>query len=50
MRYVNAAEIMDEIAATSPTFAGVSFAALDAAGSMQWPVTTAAPHGTPIRV
>jgi formate dehydrogenase major subunit len=47
MRYANASEIMDEIAATTPTFAGVSFAALDAEGSMQWPVTTAAPHGTP---
>jgi formate dehydrogenase major subunit len=47
MRYRNAAEIMDEIAATTPTFAGVSFAALDAAGSMQWPVTAAAPTGTP---
>jgi formate dehydrogenase major subunit len=38
---------MDEIAATTPTFAGVSFARLDAEGSMQWPVTEAAPHGTP---
>ncbi len=38
---------MDEIAATTPTFAGVSFAALDAAGSMQWPVNDAAPLGTP---
>jgi formate dehydrogenase major subunit len=47
MRYENAGQIMDEIAATTPTFAGVSFAALDAVGSMQWPVTAAAPHGTP---
>ncbi len=47
MHYANAAEIMDEIAATTPTFAGLSFAALDAEGSMQWPVTAAAPHGTP---
>jgi len=38
---------LDEIAATTPTFAGVSFARLDAEGSMQWPVTQAAPHGTP---
>ena len=38
---------MDEIAATTPTFAGVSFDRLDAEGSMQWPVTEAAPHGTP---
>ncbi|GAA1478038.1 formate dehydrogenase subunit alpha [Nocardioides aestuarii] len=47
MHYDSAAEIMDEIAATTPTFAGVSFARLDAEGSMQWPVNDAAPHGTP---
>jgi len=47
MSYASAAEIMDEIAATTPTFAGVSFARLDAEGSMQWPVTDTAPHGTP---
>ena len=47
MDYAAASEIMDEIAATTPTFAGVSFAALDAAGSMQWPVNDAAPLGTP---
>ena len=47
MHYASAAEIMDEIAQTTPTFAGVSFARLDAEGSMQWPVTDAAPHGTP---
>ena len=33
MRYANGAEIMDEIAATTPTFAGVSFAHLDEVGS-----------------
>ncbi|MFK5690738.1 formate dehydrogenase subunit alpha [Ornithinimicrobium sp. LYQ92] len=47
MGYASAAEIMDEIAATTPTFAGVSFARLDAEGSMQWPVDDAAPQGTP---
>ena len=47
MSYASPAEIMDEIAATTPTFAGVSFARLDAEGSMQWPVTDVAPHGTP---
>jgi formate dehydrogenase major subunit len=47
MSYDSAAQIMDEVAATTPTFAGVSFAALDAAGSMQWPVTEATPNGTP---
>ncbi len=47
MHYDSAAQIMDEIAQTTPTFAGVSFASLDAEGSMQWPVNDAAPHGTP---
>jgi formate dehydrogenase major subunit len=47
MGYPDAAAIMDEIAATTPTFAGVSFARLDAEGSMQWPVNDRAPHGTP---
>ena len=47
MHYNTAAEIMDEIARLTPTFAGVSFKHLDAAGSLQWPVTAAAPEGTP---
>lgn len=47
MHYDSPAQIMDEIAATTPTFAGVSFARLDAEGSMQWPVNEAAPTGTP---
>jgi len=48
MSYPDAAAIMDEIAATTPTFAGVSFERLDREGSMQWPVNESAPHGTPI--
>ena len=48
MHYENAAQIMDEIALTTPTFAGVSFAQLDRAGSVQWPCNAAAPDGTPI--
>jgi formate dehydrogenase major subunit len=47
MSYDSPAQIMDEIAATTPTFSGVSFARLDDEGSMQWPVNDAAPHGTP---
>ncbi|HET7761118.1 MAG TPA: formate dehydrogenase subunit alpha [Phycicoccus sp.] len=47
MSYDSPAQIMDEIAATTPTFAGVSFERLDTEGSMQWPVNDAAPHGTP---
>ncbi len=48
MDYANGAEIMAEIAATTPTFAGVSFARLDELGSIQWPCNADAPDGTPI--
>ncbi len=48
MSYRDPSEILDEIAATTPTFAGLSFARLDAEGSMQWPVPDAQSHGTPI--
>jgi formate dehydrogenase major subunit len=47
MSYNNEAEIMDEIAATTPTFAGVSFDLLDEVGSVQWPCNEKAPLGTP---
>lgn len=48
MDFASAADIMDEIAALTPTFAGVSFAHLDAVGSVQWPCNEAAPLGTPV--
>ena len=48
MKYDSAAEIMDEIAALTPTFAGVSFALLDEIGSVQWPCNADNPLGTPI--
>ena len=48
MYYNNESEIMDEIARMTPTFKNLSFARLDNEGSMQWPVTDAAPNGTPI--
>jgi formate dehydrogenase major subunit len=48
MKYDNAAQIMDEIAITTPTFSGVSFTKLDRVGSVQWPCNDAAPEGTPI--
>jgi len=48
MDYDNAAQIMDEIAKLTPTFAGVSFALLDEVGSVQWPCNEKAPLGTPI--
>ncbi len=48
MNYKHPSEIMDEVAATTPTFKGVSFAKLDELGSVQWPCNDAAPEGTPI--
>ena len=48
MRYDHSSQIMDEIALTTPTFAGVSFRRLDEVGSVQWPCNDAAPDGTPI--
>jgi formate dehydrogenase major subunit len=46
--YGHPSEIMDEIARLTPTFAGVSFAKLEAEGSLQWPVNAASPNGSPI--
>ncbi|MBN9073206.1 MAG: formate dehydrogenase subunit alpha [Rhizobiales bacterium] len=46
--YTHPSQIMDEIAATTPTFAGVSYALLDREGSVQWPCNEKAPLGTPI--
>ena len=48
MNYETASQIMDEIAAVTPTFSGVSFSRLDELGSIQWPCNEAAPEGTPI--
>jgi formate dehydrogenase major subunit len=48
MRYAHPSEIMDEVAALTPSFAGVSYAKLDAMGSLQWPCNDAAPNGTPM--
>jgi len=47
MRYRHASEILDEIARLTPTFAGISFARLDALGGVQWPCDEAHPQGTP---
>lgn len=47
-RYTHPSEIMDEIAAVTPSFAGVSFARLDELGSIQWPCNIGAPEGTPV--
>jgi formate dehydrogenase major subunit len=48
MTYRHPSEIMDEVALTTPTFAGVSFDLLDRLGSVQWPCNENAPEGTPI--
>jgi formate dehydrogenase major subunit len=48
MNYSHPSEIMDEIAALTPTFSGVSYAKLDELGSVQWPCNEKAPLGTPI--
>ena len=46
--YTHPAQIMDEIAATTPSFAGVSYEMLEERGSVQWPCNEKAPEGTPI--
>ncbi|MEO0314373.1 MAG: NAD-dependent formate dehydrogenase alpha subunit [Pseudomonadota bacterium] len=48
MQYQHPSEIMDEIAALTPTFHGVSFKKIDQLGSVQWPCNEHAPDGTPI--
>ncbi len=47
MDYASPEQIMDEIAALTPTFSGVSYKRLDELGSIQWPCNAAAPDGTP---
>ena len=47
MHYKHPSEIMDEIAALTPTFHGVSFDLIDRLGSVQWPCNEQAPEGTP---
>jgi formate dehydrogenase major subunit len=48
MNYSHPSQIMDEIAALTPTFSGVSFAALEEHNSVQWPSTKENPVGTPV--
>jgi len=47
MEYTHPSQIMDEIAALTPTFAGVSYEKIDRLGSIQWPCNEQAPAGTP---
>jgi formate dehydrogenase major subunit len=46
--YTHPSQVMDEVAATTPSFAGVSFDLLDREGSVQWPCNEKAPKGTPV--
>ena len=48
MAYESAEDILREIAALTPSFAGVTFDLLDREGSVQWPCNASAPVGTPI--
>ena len=48
MNYRHPSEIMDEIAALTPSFRGVSFKKIEQLGSVQWPCNENAPEGTPI--
>ena len=46
--YTHPSQIMDEIAMTTPSFAGVNYEMLEVKGSVQWPCNDAAPDGTPL--
>lgn len=46
--YTHPSQIMDEIAATTPSFANVSYALLDQKGSVQWPCNDETPDGSPV--
>lgn len=46
--YLTSAQIMDEIASLTPSFAGISHERLDKEGSLQWPCPTKDHPGTPI--
>ena len=46
--YAHPSEIMDEVAAVTPSFASLSYDRLDELGSIQWPCNEKAPEGTPV--
>ncbi len=48
MGFIDASEILDEIAELTPQFANVSFKVLDNAGSLQWPVNDDSPEGAEV--
>ena len=47
-RYTHPSQVMEEIAATTPGFANVTYEMLDERGSVQWPCNDKAPDGSPI--
>jgi formate dehydrogenase major subunit len=46
--YSHPSQIMDEIAATTPSFANVTYDLLEERGSIQWPCNDKSPDGTPL--
>ncbi|MBI1220651.1 MAG: formate dehydrogenase subunit alpha [Rhodobacteraceae bacterium] len=46
--YTHPSQIMAEIAATTPSFAGVTYEKIETMGSVQWPCNDKAPEGTPM--
>ena len=46
--YTHPAQIMAEIAMTTPSFAGVTYDKIEELGSVQWPCNDKAPEGTPL--
>jgi formate dehydrogenase major subunit len=46
--YTHPAQIMEEIALTTPSFAGVTYEKLETMGSIQWPCNEKSPEGTPL--
>ena len=46
--YTHPSQIMDEIAATTPSFSNVSYELLETLGSVQWPCNDKSPEGTPL--
>ena len=46
--YTHPSQIMEEIAATTPSFANVTYEKIESMGSVQWPCNDKAPEGTPL--
>ena len=46
--YTHPSQIMDEIAAVTPSFGGVSFERIEELGSIQWPCNAKYPEGSPV--